>query len=161
MRRFINSYVAETGETTVDLRLVAEWAIRKGLWEPPKINAIRHLARDLSRAARQDYIEDENGEPVRRMHAYTVKCGDQQMTFWVGIESGTPHQIRLSAQQRRNGILLDCFQLERDVRYYNNHHNPGDPVPCCLNFEPDIAEKRMPTDYPEAPPEGEEEDEGA
>ncbi len=156
LQRFIDNYVAETGEEVIDMRAVAAWAINKRLWEPPKKTGIDLLAQDLSRAAREVYIEDEGGNPVRKRHAYRIKQGDKQLTFWVDIETAKPGQMKLSVLQRRLGIVGDCIQLQTDVDYYNGHNVHYATIPLGLDFTKDVADKKMPTDYPDAPPDGEE-----
>lgn len=54
--QFIDQYIAETGQHNIDMRLVAAWAISKGLWHPQPEGKIKRLARDLSRAGRTDTI---------------------------------------------------------------------------------------------------------
>jgi hypothetical protein len=148
----IDQYTAETGDKLPDLHEVAAWGYGKRIIEPPQRDVIKQLARDLARAARQDYIEDENGEPVRRRFSYKEPRGDVQLTFWFKMEDGTPERMRRSAQGRRNGTLMDILQLDRDLRYYNKHHNPGDPIQLSFNFDPDVEEHRLPPDYPQGPP---------
>jgi hypothetical protein len=152
LQEFINQYIDETGNQTIDMRHVAAWALRKGLWEPQPEDNIKRLARDLSRAARQDYIEDDDSQPVRRLHAFKIKQGDVQLTFWVTIEDASPAQMRNASQWRRNGILADCIQVDRDLRHYNKHFNPGDPISVELNFGKDVEEKRQPGEYKDSPP---------
>jgi hypothetical protein len=150
--KVVDEYTVETGIKMPDLMEVAAWGFRNGKLAPPPQNVIRQIARMLSRACRQDYIPDENGEPVRRRHVVKETKGDQQLTFWFKIEDATPDQMRLSAALRRNGSLADMFQLDRDVCYYNKHFNPGDPIQLDFNFNPDIAERHLPTEYDETPP---------
>jgi hypothetical protein len=110
--QFIDQYVEETGEHTIDMRMVAAWAINNGLWEPQPEDKVKRLARDLSRAARQDYVPDDDGLPVRRLHSYKIKQEDVQLTFWVNMEDATREQMRNATQWRRNGVLADCIQLD-------------------------------------------------
>jgi len=157
LQRFIDEWRHETGADDVDMRLVAAWAINKGLWQPPRKTAVELLARDLSRAAREDYIEDDEGNPVRKRHAYRVKQGDQQLTIWVDIDTAKPGQMRLSVLQRRLGIVGDCIQLQHDVNYYDSHNKHGAKLPqLSLDFGPDVTERNLPTEYPDAPPEDDE-----
>lgn len=147
----IDKYIQETGTKEPDLREVAARAYRRGM-VPMLRDPIKQLAREMALASRQDFITDENGEPVRRRHAFVEKRGEEQLTFWVRIEEATPERMRLSAARRRNGTLMDLFQLDRDLQYYNKHYNPGDPILFEPNFRPDIEERRLPPDYPDAPP---------
>ena len=151
--QFVDEYERETGESAEDLMAVAQWAHKNGKWEPRPRNPVKELARDLARASRQDYITDEQGEPVRRRHSYPVLRGEVQLTFWVKIENATPEKMKLSLQGRRNGALADVLQADRDRRYYNAHYNPGDPIQMSWNFDLDVEERQYPDEYPEGPEE--------
>src|SRR4051812_46441650 len=82
----VDQFIVETGDVEPDLYQVAQWAHSNGLLDTPPIDVIRVMARALARACRQDYITDENGEPVRRRHAVRETIGDQQLTFWPRME---------------------------------------------------------------------------
>jgi hypothetical protein len=148
----VDQYSKATGDTEPDLYEVARWAEANGLMDKPTIDPLRVMQKALVRACRQDYIEDENGEPVRRRHAVREQRGAKQMTFWPKMENMTPEKFRLSLQSRRNGMLQDGLQAERDRRYYNKHYNHGDPVEFDHNLSTDVEEHFMPTEYPDAPP---------
>lgn len=148
----IDQYVAETENHDWQMSEVAQWAIANGLWSPPRYDPVKHLARDMQRAAREEYIQDENDEPVRRKHPYRIAVGDRFQTLWFNIEDTTPERVKLSAQQRRKGIAADVFQAERDIRYYNKNHNPGDPIQLSWNFDHDVSERDQPSDYDDTPP---------
>lgn len=153
----IDRYEADTGDKSGDLHEVAAWAYRKDLVLPPQRDVVRQIARDMARASRQDYIQDDNGEPVRRRHNYRESRGGEQFTFWFRIEEATPQKMKLSVQRRRNGTLMDVMQLHRDITYYNKNYNPGDPLAFEANFTFDIEERSQPNEYPDEPPEGDDE----
>lgn len=150
--QYIDEYEAEFGGTAEDLNAVAQWAYAQGKWKPRKRDPAKELARDLARASRQDYITDEQGEPVRRRHSYPVSRGEVQLMLWVKIENATPEKMKLSLQGRRNGALMDVLQADRDRQYYNKHYNPGDPIQISWNFDTDVEERQFPAEYPEQPP---------
>lgn len=152
MMDIIDQYVEETGETLYDLHEVAAWAHRKKKLEPRPRNIIIDLAKQLAAASRQDYVKDANGESVRQRHAVRKKINGEQMTFWFMMEDGTPEDMRLSAQNRRRGALADVLQIDRDIRYYNKNYNPGDPIQLDFNYNKDIEERQLPTEYPDSPP---------
>lgn len=149
----VDRYVTETGNKDYNLEEVAAWLRQKGLMDAPPVDINKMLARTIARILRQEYTSDENGEPVRTRHSYRENRGDRQMVFWFKMEDATPEKMRLSAQNRRTGTLMDVLQLARDLGYYNKHFNPGDPIEMDYNFNPDVEELRQPTDYPDAPPE--------
>jgi len=121
MMNIIDRYVEEAGEKTYDLHDVASWAYQKKLLQPRPRNIINDLAKQLAIAARQDYITDEDGEPVRHRHAIRLKQRGKQLTFWFKMEDATPENMRLSAQARRRGTLADVLQIYRDIKYYNKN----------------------------------------
>jgi hypothetical protein len=143
----------ETGKREPNLCHVAIWAHGKGLIQLPRVDPHRVLARTFARACQQDYIVDENGEPVRRRHAVKVVVGDEQLTFWPNMEDLSPAKMRASLGSRRKGSGEDILPIERDKRYFNKHYNPGDPLEMDYNYNIDVEEHFMPTDYPDAPPE--------
>ena len=153
LRALMDQYAAATGKTSVNLYKVAEWAIANSLYTPPPTDIRKRLARDMAAAAREDYIEDDNGEPVRRRHAYKTTLGEDQLTLWVNIEDATPHEMRLCVNGRRRGIQSDVEQLHRDVTHVNKKYNPGDPIQPSFDFTKDVEEKGEPTEYIDAPPE--------
>lgn len=152
--KLIDKWREETGRTDWDLNAVVDWAEANGHWTPPRHDAKRRFARELAQAARHDFIEDENGQPVRRRHAYRVP--GTQLTLWRMIDDLTPEQMRTSAQLRRRQIEGEVLQCDRDLRYYNDHVNPGDPIQLSWNFDEDVRESQMPTEYPDEPPPEEE-----
>jgi len=74
------------------------------------------------------------------------------------MEDGTPDQMKLSSQQRRKGIAADVFQADRDLKYYNTHYNPGDPIEADWNFNSDVLERQQPGEYDDTPPDEDEDD---
>lgn len=150
--RIVDEFKKETGDVEPDLNDVAVWAHTQGLMDLPKVDPFRQMARTLARACRQDYFVDENGEPVRRRHAVKEKRGYKQLTFWPNMEDMTPAKLRTSLTCRRKGSGQDILQIERDRRYFNKNFNPGDPIEMDYDFNKDVEEHFMPTDYPDAPP---------
>lgn len=149
----MDEYEATTGDRSGDLHKMAEWLDHNGKMVPPAYSRTKALAKMLAIAARQDYIENEKGEPVRRRHCYILSAGEsEQSTFsWFKIEDATPDKMKLSVNYRRNGTLRDILQLVRDVNYFNAHHNPGEPIPVNANFQSDIDELSLPTEYQDEP----------
>lgn len=150
--QIIDKYSEETGYKTVDLSAVAVWARAKGLLDLPPVDVNKILAKALARASREEYIEDENGEPVRRRHAYKVSGGDKQQRFWFKMEDGTPEQMKMSGQQRRKGVVDDVQQVVRDLTFYNKHYNPGEPIEFDWNINLDLADRAESSEYSDTPP---------
>jgi hypothetical protein len=67
--------------------------------------------------------------------------------------------MRISFSLRRRAALADVVQLEFDFEYWNAHNKFGEILPPLdYNFKPDVEEAKQPTEYPNEPPEGDEED---
>jgi hypothetical protein len=155
LQEFIRQFREEVGDRPVTVREVAAWAIHHHLWQPPMRSAVDQLAKELSRAARCDYFTDPSGRRVRRMHArkmdVQLPSGEWiQETFWDDITTALPEHLHKAFQQRRRIILSDCHQLKTDVDSYNENWNPGNPIQMSWDFEDDLAEIDLPTDYPES-----------
>jgi hypothetical protein len=149
----IDRYIKESGEDNPDYHYVAAWAHRKGLLAPRQRDVVRQIAQDLARASNQDYITNEKGEPVRHRLSYKETRGDKQLRFWFKMEGGTPEKMRLNASDRRNGAVMDVLQIVRDLNYFNENYNPGDPIQMDFDFTKDIADHEQPTEYEDSPPE--------
>jgi hypothetical protein len=159
--RIVDEYIDETGIHDVDLNDVAAWALKTNRVSQSRYDPVKQLRREMQRVSRQDYVEDDNGQPVRRRHSYKIKNGEVQHTLWAKIEEITPRKMRMSAQGRRRSILADVLQLKRDLAFYNLKYNPGDPIQPSFNFDPDSAESELPTEYIDTPPSEDEEDDGS
>jgi len=154
LQDIMHQYREETGVADLDLDTVLRWAEEKGLVSRPQVDPRLKLKRDMAAAARDEVIIDENGDSVRRVHAYRINAGEKQQTLWGFIEDMTPQKWRTSMSHRRRGLKSGVLQCDRDNQYWNKHYNPGDPNILDWNFNPDVTEDRMPTEYSDTPPEG-------
>jgi len=73
-QRIIEAYVIAAGAEEIDMREVARWAIAQEMWRPPAYDPQKACARELSRAAREEFMTDPQGREVRKRHCY-VYCG--------------------------------------------------------------------------------------
>ncbi len=149
------------GVTEVDPNEAARWAIRERKWDEPPDGKVRRLAKIMRRAAREDFFEDENGEPVRNRHPIPYRVVDEptQKYLWLKMEEMSPGQFRLSAQVRRRGMVAGAIQYVRDVSYFNVHFNPGEPIEVSVDFTDDVAENRQSGEYIDEPDEDDDTDE--
>lgn len=144
--------------------LISEWAIEKGLWQRPKISDRDVLRRLISRALRNEYIEDEQGRDVRKYHAIIEEVrtpdGIEKRPKWLEIHEAPAAHMRISFRLRRESAIHDVVQLEFDYEYWNTHNKFGDTLPPLeYNFTVDVDEAKQPTHYPSEPPEGNGDDE--
>ena len=153
---FIEQYIKDTGDQAWTTMKIAAWAIEKGLWKQYKIQAVKQLARELTRAAGKVFLTDEDGKRVRKYHPY--RLGNDQPMLWDSMETITHENMDNSKTTRRDGIAGRVAQLNRDVGYYNNHHNPGEPLLFDPDFGPDLAEEKQSSEYNDLPPDDEPDD---
>lgn len=150
LQNTINDYMEATGEQTIDMNKVAAWAIGEGRWKPPEYDPRKMCARELSRAAREEFYTDPQGREVRKKHCYTIVDEQgQHRWLWVDIQTAKPDQIRKSAAARRRSALGDVVQLHTDVSSYNDNNPYGASIQMSFNFDEDIAELGHPEEYPE------------
>jgi hypothetical protein len=64
----------------------------------------------------------------------------------------SPSVAIIGSEDRTPTFAPEAFKLVRDVDYFNDHYNPGDPIEIEKDFTSDIEEARLSTDYPEEPP---------
>lgn len=152
-QQIINEYLDVHGvEEDFDMRLIAPWAITTGRWVPEPYDPVKACARELSRAAREEYYVDPQNRKVRKKHCYVIIEPDGQRRWhWVDIVQARPEKIQLSLQQRRQGSLQDVAQIRTDKDSYNDNNPYGAVIEMSFNFDEDLAEMDHPTEYPEHP----------
>jgi len=98
MQAIINQYLEEKGEIEIDMHKVADWTIENDLWEPSRTSIRQQCARELSRAARDEYYNDPQGRRVRRKHPIRTEQG----VLWADIELAPPrtHENVIAAEAR-------------------------------------------------------------
>jgi hypothetical protein len=143
----MDEFAKTHGVNAIDPIEAARWAIKEKLWDEPPEDKVRKLATLMRRAAREDFFEDENGEPVRRRHPYRVLEEPTQKYLWLKMEEMTPGQFRVSTQVRRRGMVAGAIQYVRDVSYFNFHFNPGEPIEVSVDFTDDVADSRQSGEY--------------
>lgn len=120
--------------------MIADWAIREGLWEPQPRSLLRQCAREIADAFREEYYADPQGRRVRRNHALK---NEEQLVIWVDILDAKPGQMQRAFQLRRQNIVGDCKHLKTDVDSYNENQNTGKPIQLLLDFTNDVAEAEL------------------
>jgi hypothetical protein len=109
-------------------------------------------ASELSKAMREDYIVDEFGKPVRRLHS--ARIGERgadgefiQQNLWGDIRTADRDFMEVSFQQRRNQIVGECRQLQNAIDYFNRKHPEDEPIQFIFDFTDDVIEGNMPVEY--------------
>lgn len=140
----------------IDPDLVVDHAIEHGHYLVEPIDPKKILRRQISRALREHHIEDPQGRGVRMFHTVVTedKNGKKRSSSYP-IFDAPPDHMRLSAALRRRAALRDVIQLQLDLDSYNENNKFGEKIPDPdYNFNPDVMENKMPTDYPTEPPQG-------
>lgn len=139
----------------INLDSVAHWAIHENKYILRPMSPEKLLRRMLSQSLRDDYINDPQEREVRKWH-FVVKedplSGKKTSTVYA-IFNAPPDHMRVSLALRRRSALHDVLQLQLDLDSYNENNKFGEKVPQLnYDFNKDVLEAAMPTDYPlEAP----------
>ena len=153
LQRYTHQYMQEHGVDEVDLDAVADWIINNEMYkrQPPTMH--QQCKGELARALRSERFSDEDGNEIRRMHAVRIKKDQEQLVIWADIKTAKPGHMRTSLQQRRQAIKYDCYQHSTDTEWYNGNNQFGATLPLFdYDFNKDLEEMKLPTDYPESAP---------
>ena len=127
---------------------LAVWPIKTGKWEPPSDLVLRRCKQDFARALREQHILDERGLLIRAQHATRISGGERQQTFWGDIWKAPREHFILAFQQRREQIVGDCRQLDRDVEYFSKTRSEvGKEFQMVFDFRDDIEEGKFSSEY--------------
>ena len=140
MRQFANEFFEQNGGKPARRGEIAAWIIRHREWEPPKNILHRMCAEDIAKAMREEYVTNDNGQPVRVKHAFPVICDGKQRMFWGDVRKLPREQSVAGLQQRRQQIVSECCQLKRDEDFVNDLHPDAEPHQTIFDFTEDVAE---------------------
>ncbi|MDR0483694.1 MAG: hypothetical protein LBH40_00235 [Alphaproteobacteria bacterium] len=142
--KLIELYKEKTGETLVDMKEVALWAIEKGHRKKPVPKSPEEiLASQLADSIRQETKKDNNtGDEYRVYHAVPSSSQGKQHTLWVNIKNATRSQMQKSLTNRRNQIIGDATQLSIDADYWNKINPKEKPIQIELDFSLDVEWNR-------------------
>ena len=152
IQSIIEKYVAETGQTELVMPEVTAWAVKNGHCDLPIADALKQLAKQFSKAASTAMITGDDGKPVRKFLPYREVKGHKQLTLWSDIHDLSIENMRCSVQLVRRQVRSTIIQTDRNIEYFNNHVNPGDPIQLSWNFDADIDESKLPDEYDDTPP---------
>jgi hypothetical protein len=150
IEKMIADYIAATGDNDWNRLKVAAWAIANGKWEQHKASAVRELARVISRVAGKSTFVDEDGNTVRKYHAW--RLGHDQPTLWSSIDTITVENMKFSINSRRDKLVNGAVKAIIDAEHFNKHYNPGDPIHIETDLTKDVNEKRQPGLYDDTTP---------
>ncbi len=151
----IEAYKSANKESDViDPSEIVDWVFDRNMYHKAPSDPKKLLRREIVRALRSEYISDPQGRDVRKNHPVVMSDGKRRMSLWSGITTATAQHMRISLQQRRNGIRADCRQHKLDFDSYNdNNVHQAQLLPFDYNFNADLQEMNFPTEYPDDKPE--------
>ncbi|HEV8336898.1 MAG TPA: hypothetical protein VGR67_10810 [Candidatus Polarisedimenticolia bacterium] len=134
----------------IEPHLVAEWAIRRGLWKRPPTDSVELLRRDLARFLRSETVRDPQGRLVRLNHAIIYLDGrGKKRSRWYRIFDAHDTHMQASSQLRRRAALADVHQLSLDLDSWNENNIHREKLPPMdFDFNKDLDELSRPTHYP-------------
>ena len=151
MQELADEYLRESGKTEATTREFALWAITTRRWEPPPDMLIRKCKDDFADALREQYIPDDDG-PVRAKHAARRVIAGKQLFLWADIRNTTRKHIAAAFKMRREQVVGECRQMDRDKNYWNKKNPDQEPIQLNFDFTDDVEEGRFPAEYPPKKP---------
>ncbi|MGL4610341.1 MAG: hypothetical protein ACRCYY_11805 [Trueperaceae bacterium] len=151
LQSIVHEYMIEFGVETVNLDKVADWAVATKKYQRNPRSMQKQAKDEIARALRGERHIDPQGRVVRTMHP--IKVVGEQGTFsweWDDIRSAKPERMRIAFSYRRQAILADVHRHKNDVDSYNDNNNYNELIPLFdYDFNKDVAEGEMPTEYNE------------
>ncbi len=140
LQQIIALYRVMTGETELDPKRIAEFALRNGVDLPQPKDPLELLAREISVAAREDLRRDETTQrPYRAYHSLPIEHADGQVSFvFVDIEDATRPQMHRSLNKRREQMVGDAVHLIYDADRWNSQNQSLEPIQIALDFSYDV-----------------------
>jgi len=143
LQAIVKRYGEEVRSDPVSMKEVAAWAIQQRLWQPYPADFVSQCADELSRALREEYRIDKNGNKYRAKHAVRISSGGAQLTLWADIDTAPRSYLEKAFGQRRQQIVGDCYQLKMDVDYYNDSYAKEKPIQLVLDFTMGVLERQL------------------
>lgn len=144
LQKIIALYRIQTGETELDPKKMAEFALRHGVALPKPKDPLELLAKEISVAAREELRRDEaTNRPYRAYHSLPIEHADGQVSFvFVDIEDATRPQMHRSLTKRREQMIGDAVHLINDADRWNSQNPNLEPIQIALDFGPDVEWRR-------------------
>ena len=152
MQKLADKFIEETGKDCYTTKELAVWAVRSGEWEPPPDLIIKKCREDFSRALREEHFTDNKGSSIRAKHVARVINGDRQLHLWADIRTAPHEHIEASFDQRRQQIVGECRQLNRDNEYYQEIKPERPKIQIYFDFRDDVEEGKFSHRYPPKQP---------
>ena len=151
----IHDFMQEHKVTEIDPNALTEFAISTGRFQDEGYDLYRRCRRELTRTMCEEHQLDPQGRDVRTMAAMRVKRGDRQTSIWFDALEATPKKMHISLSQERRNIVARCRRHKLRTESWNDNNKRGAQLPLFdYNINRDLAEEKMPKDYPDDAPAG-------
>ena len=152
LQQIVDDYMKEFQVDEIDLDSVADWAVETGRYQRKTITIAKQCKRELARVMRSEHLVDPQGREPRKWHSVRVGSGPEQLILWAKFTKAKPNHMRISLQQRRQGIFGRVKQHKVDLDSYNDNNSFKAKLPLFdYDFNKDLEEGQYPTDYPDDP----------
>jgi hypothetical protein len=103
---------------------------------------IQKCREDFAAALREEQIKDGLGRPIRANQVARVVSEGKQTFLWGDIRKINREHMESSVQLKREQMVGECRQIDRDCAYWNSLHTDETPVQCYFDFTDDVEEGR-------------------
>ena len=140
MQDFVRFYREKTGQVSVDMHDVAEYAQKMG-WQLPKPkSAVDLLAAQFSDAQREEVRKDGvTGRPYRANLAVTEWQGSTQSVLWTDIEVAKRPVAHKSLTQYREQMIGEAVHMKLTADHWNRINPNEEPINMMLDFNDDVT----------------------
>lgn len=143
LQRIAHEYFAETGKETATTSEIAAWAMETDRWEAQPDFLLKKCREDIAAALREEKIKDEHGKSVRLNQVNRVTQGGVQQYLWGDIRKIDRDHMKGSVAVRRDQMVGECRQVDRDCNFWNSLHPDKEAVTCEFDFREDVLEGRQ------------------
>jgi plasmid maintenance system killer protein len=118
---------------------IAEWAVAHDRYQLTRGMAVSQCAEKISRAMGLEHVKDKKGRSVRKYYSARIRENGQLVMKWDDQNAERPF-MEVSAANRRNQVLGQCWQLKQDIDSYSEQRCPERPIQIDFNFNIDLEE---------------------
>lgn len=142
IQRLKDLYKKEQNIKEIDIHLFIQWVIKKGYPVPDPPTAEELLAREFTRAIKEEKRRDKDtGKEYRVNYAFSTD-GKGNGVFWVDIDEAPRKHIEKVVIQRREQMVGDAYQLVLIQDHWNSRNPHEEPLNVPLDFFPDVQWKK-------------------
>lgn len=145
-------------EGSLDPDEICDWGVDEGIYvPPPPVTPRAQLKRRFRRHLSHRFLTDPQNREVRALHAIpyheVTPDGVRQGFRYYPLFTTDAEKIKLSLQWKRKNALNRVVQIENDRLSYNDNNIFGATIDSMsFDFDTELEERRLPTEYPESAP---------